>query len=67
MEGDIDKSHITKGNNKENFLALLCFGVSKKYAFEYSRGKLRQGRRVILDKGNASKDHRRKGEERGGG
>ena len=67
MVSYIDRSHITTCVKKVCLVALLCPIVANKYAFESTRGKFRQGKRVILDKGSTSKDLRRKGEEKLGG
>ena len=67
MEGDIGRSHIMTCARKVYPTAFLCPGVANNYVFESARGKLGQGRRVILDKGCTSKDSRRKGEEKRGG
>ena len=64
MEGNIDRSHIMTGVRKVHLVALLCPRVANKHAFESTRGEFREGRRVILDKSNTSKNSRRKGEER---
>ena len=63
MEGNIDRSHIMTGVRKVQLVAILCPRVANKHAFESTRGEFREGRRVILDKSNASKNSRRKGEE----
>ena len=63
MEGDIDRSHITKNVKKVHLIALLCPRVANKHAFESTRGEFREGKRVMLDKSNTSKNSRRKGEE----
>ena len=68
MEGGIDRSHIITGAKKVYPVAFLCPGVANKYVFESTKGKLGQGRRVILEKAShPSKDLRRKAEERRGG
>ena len=64
MEG---RSHITTGVGKVHPVALLGPRVANKHAFESTRGEFREGRRVILDKSNTSKNSRRKGEEGRGG
>ena len=66
MEGDISRNHIMVGVKKVYLVDCLCPGVANKYALESARGKLGQGRRVILDNGCTSKDSRRKGKERQG-
>ena len=63
MEGNIGRSHITTGARKVHPKALMCPRVANKHAFESTRGEFREGRRVILDKNNTSKNPRRKGEE----
>ena len=67
MEGDINKSHIIMGVRKVYLIAFLCPRVANKYAFENARGELGQGRRLVLNKDSASKDLKRRGEERRGG
>ena len=67
MEGKISISHITTSVRKVHPVALLCPAVSKKHAFESTRGKFRERRRLILDKSNTSKNPRRKGEDGRGG
>ena len=64
MEGNIGRSHITTCVRKVHPVALLCPRVANKHAFESTRVEFREGRRVILDKSNTSKNSRRKGEER---
>ena len=64
MDGDMGRSHIMMGVKKVYPVAFLCPRVANKYAFETTRGKLGQGRRVILDKGRTSKDLRRNEKER---
>ena len=63
MEGNNARSHITTGVRKLHPVALLCPRVANKHTFESTRGKFREGKRVILDKSNTSKNSRRKGEE----
>ena len=63
MEGNIVRSHIKTGVRKVHPVALLCPRVANKHAFEITRGEFREGRRVILDKSNTSRNLRRKGEE----
>ena len=63
MEGNINISHITTGVKKVHPIAILCPRVANKHAFESMRDEFREGRRVILDKSNTSKNSRRKGEE----
>ena len=67
MEGNINRSHITTGVKKVHLVAFLCPRVAKKHVFESTRGKFREGRIVILNKSNTSKNSRRKGEEGRGG
>ena len=63
MEGNISRSHITMGVRKVHPVALLCLRVANKHTFESMMGEFREGRRVILDKSNTSKNSRRKGKE----
>ena len=67
MEGDIDRSNIRTGVKKLHSKTLLCPRVDNKHTFESTMGEFREGRRVILDKSNTSKNPRRKGEEGKGG
>ena len=67
MVGDIGRSHITTSVNKVHPIALLCHRVANKHAFKSTTDEVREGKRVILDKSNTSKNPRMKGEEGCGG
>ena len=70
-EGGVKKGEsswmVTMGVRKVHLVALMRPRVANKRTFKSMRGEFREGRRVILDKSNVSKNSRRKGEEGRGG